>query len=208
MNSCLLCQDTSSIILELDPQFYRCGNCGSVFRHPRYLPTPEAEKERYITHNNDVEDPGYQNFVSPIIGAVCEYFPESSIGLDFGAGTGPVIAKLLEDKGYVIQLWDPFFHPNPEVLVQHYDFIVCCEVIEHFHTPIAEFQLMKRLLKPGGKLFCMTHLLTKETSFADWYYKDDHTHVIFYSEENVHWIKEDIGFSEVTIEGRLVVFSN
>jgi len=30
-------------------------------------------------------------------------------GLDFGAGTGPVISKVLKDKGYCIAQYDIFF---------------------------------------------------------------------------------------------------
>ena len=52
----------------------------------------------------------------------------------------------------------------------------------------------------------MSELLPKDMSFNDWYYKNDPTHVIFYSEENLKWIKENVGFSEVRIDGRLIVF--
>ena len=54
----------------------------------------EAEKARYLTHNNDVEDERYQQFVSPITSAVMKQVqPLRTFGLDYGAGTGPVIAK-------------------------------------------------------------------------------------------------------------------
>ena len=74
------------------------------------------------------------------------------------------------------------------------DFIICCEVIEHFHSPSSEFALLRKLLKPGGSLLCMTHLLPKKTAFRNWYYKNDPTHVIFYSEENIQWIKSNFNF--------------
>jgi ubiquinone/menaquinone biosynthesis C-methylase UbiE len=105
-----------------------------------------------------------------------------------------------------MSLWDPFFHSDESVLNNRYDFIVCCETIEHFYNPLEEFELMITLLKPGGKLCCMSELLPKDMSFNDWYYKNDPTHVIFYSEENLKWIKENVGFSEVRIDGRLIVF--
>lgn len=203
---CPLCYRSTSIQQQLSPQFYSCNTCGTIFRDSSYYLTPEKEKERYLQHNNDVEDTNYQAFVTPIIDEVCRSFDLPSEGLDFGAGTGPVITKILTNKGYGMHLWDPFFHFDESVLKKHYDFIACCETMEHFHKPSKEFKLMKNLLRPGGKLCCMSELFTTDISFDDWYYKNDPTHVIFYSEKNLKWIKEKVGFSEVRIDGRLIVF--
>jgi len=207
MTPCPLCQEATSQQLEFSPQFYACSNCGSVFRHPDYLLPSEHEKERYLLHQNDVEDQGYQAFVSPLVTAVCQSFSPNTIGLDFGAGPAPVAAKLLGNKNYELKFWDPFFHPDTSVLQTTYDFIICCEVMEHFYDPLKEFRVMKSVLNAGGKIFCMTDLLPKMASFKDWYYKNDKTHVLFYSEENLKWIQETVGFSEMTIENRLIVFS-
>lgn len=208
MNSCPLCLESTTRQLESSVQFYKCDHCTTVFRGRQHLLSGDAEMERYLQHNNDVTDTRYQQFVSPIVDKVQLLFPSPVKGLDFGAGTGPVIAKLLGDKGYEIALWDPFFHPDPVVLETKYPLIVCCEVIEHFHTPVAEFQLMKNLLLAGGKLICMTDPFPGDQAFESWHYKEDPTHVIFYSEENLQWIREHFGFSEVTLEGRLVTFTN
>ena len=102
-------------------------------------------------------------------------------------------------------LWDPFFHSDTAVLESTYDFIVCCEVIEHFNTPDEAFKELYALLKPGGRLICKTDLLPV-TAFKDWYYVTDQTHVAFYSEESLRWIQKNVGFSEVQIEGRLITF--
>ncbi|PKA83768.1 methyltransferase family protein [Ulvibacter sp. MAR_2010_11] len=209
MVPCILCHSlqTKLLLYRQEVAYYLCNSCGSVYKDPAGFLDREAEKERYLLHENDVNDHDYQYFVNPIVEEVVKHFPEKSTGLDFGAGTGPVIAKLLSEKGYTISLYDPFFHPNTSVLHKTYDFIVCCEVIEHFHNPEKEFELLHKMLEPEGKLFCMTELLPKEKSFATWYYKDDPTHVLFYSEENLKWIQEHFGFKKVEIEGRLVVFS-
>ena len=206
--NCPLCLNTS--VDEFDNIagiiFLQCVNCKSVFKHFENYPTPKAEKERYLEHNNDTSNKGYQTFVQPIVKSILKSKQNSAVGLDFGAGTGPVIAELLQAKGYNINLYDPFFYPNKGVLNNTYDFIICCEVMEHFHTPNNEFGLLRKLLKPGGTLFCMTHLLPKKIDFRRWYYKNDPTHVIFYSEENIKWIKSNFNFSEATIEDRLIVF--
>ena len=102
-------------------------------------------------------------------------------------------------------LWDPFFHPDTLVLKTSYDFIVCCEVIEHFHKPDEAFKQLYALLKPGGRLICKTDLLP-DTPLKDWYYVTDQTHVAFYSEESLRWIQNNVGFSELQIEERLIIF--
>ncbi|MDT0554661.1 class I SAM-dependent methyltransferase [Patiriisocius hiemis] len=175
--------------------------------HPDFIASPEKEKERYLKHQNDVTDLGYKNFVSPIINTVLTSFSKSAKGLDFGAGTGPVISTILKEKGYKTKLYDPFFHSNKNVLTETYDYIICCEVIEHFNYPKKEFELLKKLLKPGGKLICMTHLLPKLNSLKNWYYLRDFTHVFFYSEATVNYIKDTFRFKEALIDDRLIVLS-
>ena len=205
---CPLCLNTSLDEYETIASilYLQCVDCESVFKRPEDFPTPVEEKNRYLEHNNDVDNAGFQAFVSPIVNSVFKSIPKFAVGLDFGAGTGPVAAKLLEEKGYKVHLYDPFFHPNKDVLNTTYDFIICCEVIEHFHTPTNEFRLLRKLLKSGGSLFCMTDFLPHQSAFKNWYYKNDQTHVIFYSEKSVKWIQSNLGFSKVVIEDRLIVF--
>lgn len=184
--------------------FFECGVCEGILRDQNDYLSAEDEKARYQDHNNDVNDPGYQKFVSPITDAVLEAFGQDAVGLDFGCGTGPVVSKVLNDKGYELVAYDPFFCNKPKTLERQYDYIVCCEVAEHFHDPHKEFELLRKLLKPGGKLYCMTHLYTKDIDFENWYYRNDPTHVFFYRAETFEWIKEHIGFSDFRVEGRLV----
>ncbi|MEX0997915.1 MAG: class I SAM-dependent methyltransferase [Flavobacteriaceae bacterium] len=208
--NCILCKSKLSepIYIENPHRFYDCNCCGSIVRSSDTFPNDSIEIERYESHNNDVNDPRYQKFVSPITNAVqADFEPQNSLGLDFGAGTGPVITKVLNDNGYHLNLYDPFFHPDTSVLEQHYDYIVCCEVIEHFHQPLKEFQRLKNLLKPQGKLYCMTDIFRNQSAFGNWYYKNDPTHVIFYTEKSLQWIQKEVGFENLTIDNRLIVYS-
>lgn len=208
MVRCPLCKSDTTVPTSDNSRFHSCKNCRTVFRNPDNYPSAKEEKERYLEHNNDVEDSRYQDFVMPIVREVnADYKPHQSKGLDFGAGTGPVITKLLRDQGYNIALYDPFFHPDRAVLRGQYDFIVCCEVIEHFHRPLEEFQLLSRLLSPNGRLYCMSLLFDESVSLETWYYAKDSTHVTFYSEANLNWIRKKVGFTKLEIDGRLIVFT-
>ncbi|MCR3921506.1 MAG: class I SAM-dependent methyltransferase [Firmicutes bacterium] len=188
-------------------EYYQCRSCSSILLHPRMFISNEEEKKRYQEHNNDVDDIRYQKFVAPIVTKVRKKFTPAHNGLDFGAGTGPVITKILRDHGYNITIYDPYFWHNPEALEQKYDFIACCEVIEHFHDPAKEFSLLRSLLKPNGSLLCMTDIYTQDIDFKQWYYKNDQTHVFFYHAQAFQWIKAHLHFSTVTIDGRLIHFT-
>ena len=206
--NCPLCNTKSDIYYEDIKKYYRCGCCKAIFMDRKSLSDIKSEKLVYQQHQNDINDKGYQKFVSPITDLILETFLESSKGLDFGAGTGPVLSKVLQDNNFQIKQYDPFFHNYPELLKQKYDYIGSCEVIEHFYNPYKEFLLLKNLLNPHAKIYLMTEIYDDEIDFAKWYYKNDPTHVFFYSKETFRWIKDNFNFKSLNIDKRLIVFGN
>ena len=206
-HNCPLCNSTSTLFCEKTKHlFYKCNTCHGIFRPKHTFLTAEEEKAHYEKHNNDVFDERYQNFVSPIVNAVLQDLSSEAKGLDFGSGTGPVIAKMLTDKGYQVQNYDLFFAKEPSLLNQKYDYISCCEVMEHFHQPYKEFELLKSLLLPKGKLYCKTEVFNNQKPFENWYYKDDFTHVFIYQHKTLEWIKTKFHFSNLVIKEKLIVF--
>lgn len=207
-NNCPLCGNPGVEFYRFNKRLYfQCTNCSGIFVDKKLRPDYTTEKLRYEKHVNNINDEGYQKFVSPITNAILQDFSPSKRGLDFGAGTGSVISKLLTDENFSIELYDPFFHNYPELLDNRYDYIACCEVMEHFYKPKKEFELLLKLLLPDGKLYCMTSLWNENIDFHSWYYKNDVTHVFIYHNNTIQWIKENIGFSRVTIDGSLIIFS-
>ena len=207
-NPCPLCGGSSQVFYQFKKRLYhQCEHCYGIFMDRTLRPNPEEEKARYQEHHNNVDDKKYQAFVSPVTQGILADFKPQNSGLDFGAGTGPVIAKVLKDHYYNIQLYDPFFHDNPQLLQNKYDYIACCEVIEHFYEPKKEFLLLKELMLPHAKLYCMTDIYKEEIDFHTWHYKNDQTHVFIYHRKTLEWIKEEIGFSQMKIKDRLIVFS-
>ena len=210
MVSCILChtQNTQDYFRNEKHHFLVCNECTTVFRNPDTWVNANTEKERYLLHHNEVEDQGYQKFVSPLVEAVLAKYSNAATGLDFGCGTGPVAAALLKQNGFTISLYDPFFHPDESVLKETYDFIICCEVIEHFHDPLKEFKLLKSLLKPHGTLFCMTNLWNgKPEDFKGWWYKNDCTHTLFYNQVNLQIIQQRCGFQNSTVNSTIIEIS-
>jgi 2-polyprenyl-3-methyl-5-hydroxy-6-metoxy-1,4-benzoquinol methylase len=95
---------------------------------------------------------------------------------------------MLREAGHEMALYDPFFYPDPAALTRRYDFITCSETAEHFHRPADEFDLLGRLLNPGGWLAIMTRFPAGDAGFADWHYRKDPTHVVFYSEATLRHV--------------------
>lgn len=206
--NCLLCNSNTSFFYEKrNKTYYKCEKCSSIMLDPLDHVSLEEEKERYETHNNDIEDISYQNFVSPIVESIKKTYNTGHIGLDYGAGPGPVVKSLLEKEGYNIKLYDPYFHYYPKNLYDKYDFIILSEVIEHFNNPYKEFLKLSNLLKKGGALVCMTSIYDEGIDFDKWSYKNDKTHVFFYHKKALEWIKAEFKFSNLEVDGKLIKLS-
>jgi len=204
--NCPLCDGLGKVFYQNRDTYYQCKTCSGIFVDKADRPDSTVEKSRYEIHENNVEDMGYQKFVAPITSSIIRDFSKNDKGLDFGAGTGSAISKVLRDNGFNVLQYDPYFHDYPEFLEQKYDYIACCEVIEHFYNPKKEFLLLYDLLKNNARLYCMTDLYDDSIDFALWYYKNDPTHVFFYQSKTIEWIKKEFGFLNVSIEKRLITF--
>lgn len=182
---CLWCDSLAIKQIVVDTTTYhQCSNCEIVFMDSKQRLDLKAEEARYLLHQNKVTDAGYQNFVLPLKNAVIERFDQNHLGLDYGSGKDSAISYLLSEKNYKINKYDPFFQPDKNVLVNHtYDYIIVCEVAEHFYNPKAEFAKLKSYLKPQGILFVMTSLITAHVNFKSWSYRRDSTHVCFYADK-------------------------
>jgi hypothetical protein len=205
MPTCQLCNAKSTLFYK--DEFYKCSCCKAIFRPKEKLLDNEKEKQRYDSHTNDANDLGYQNFVKPITNSILNEFKSGDIGLDFGCGKDSPIVKILEENSYKIAKYDIFFYDDKKILEQKYDYIACCEVIEHFYTPKKEFELLKSLLKDSGVLYLMTGIYSDEMDFSKWWYKNDLTHVFIYTKETLYWIKKEFGFKDIKIEKNFIRLS-
>ncbi|MGF1630340.1 MAG: class I SAM-dependent methyltransferase [Kiloniellaceae bacterium] len=162
--------------------YWRCSDCQARFLDPGQLPQREDELSHYLQHDNDPDDPGYRGFLAKLADPLLERLGPGRCGLDYGCGPGPALATMLREAGHSVALYDPFFHPDPAPLQRTYDFIACSETAEHFHDPAREFDCLDCLLRPGGWLAVMTCFQRDDARFADWHYRRDPTHVVFYRE--------------------------
>lgn len=181
-NACLVCGTVRPRpFLEVAEQSYwRCDTCEATFLDPDQRPGRDEELAHYRHHENLPDDPRYRRFLSKLADPLLKKLKPGMTGLDYGCGPGPALAVMLEEAGLSTTLYDPFFRPSKDALQQSYDVITLSEVAEHFFEPAAEFERLDRLLKPGGWLGVMTCFQTDDERFANWHYRRDPTHVVFY----------------------------
>ncbi len=204
--TCPLCFNLSDKIE--DDNYYLCSQCKAIFLDNKLYLSQKLEKSRYEEHNNDINDDRYRRFVSPITKAVLKEQSKENIGLDFGAGTGPVISAVLKEHKYNISQYDPFFFNDKKLLEKKYDYIACCEVVEHFNNPYKEFTLLKNLLKPNGSLYLKTYLYNNNIDFKNWRYRKDPTHIFIYQKETFEYIYKKFNFKNLDILDKLIILRN
>ena len=99
-------------------------------------------------------------------------------------------AVMLEEAGHTMALYDIYYHPDATALEKTYDFMTATEVIEHLYHPDQIWQQWLNLVKPGGWIGLMTKLVIDVDAFAGWHYKNDPTHVVFFSRQTFQFLAE------------------
>ena len=164
----------------------------------------EEEKAFYQQHENNPEDTGYRKFLSRMSLPVLDRIAPASHGLDFGCGPGPTLSLMFEEAGHTMAVYDPYFAPHSEALKKHYDFITSTEVFEHLSAPKQILEQLLPMLKPGGWLGIMTKRVIDQEAFSHWHYKNDPTHITFFSDQSFRWIAARYGL-ELSIVDQDVV---
>ena len=206
--NCPLCQsnNVNTFSRSRGRKYLQCKACDLVYLSPEYRPDPMAEYLRYTTHNNDPHDIRYRNFLNRLKTPLVKKLKKASQGLDFGCGPGPTLSIMLEEEGFMMNIYDPFFASDPQVLQYRYDFITCTEAIEHFYYPQKEFYLLNNLLNVGGWLGIMTDIFYEDIDFNSWYYPKDITHATFYSLHTINWIAENFGWKWESPRRNVILF--
>ena len=187
--NCTLCgSPATDYFQDKARKYFQCGDCQLVFVRPESFLTAADEKSQYDLHQNDPTDDGYRKFLSRMSIPMNDLVAKESHGLDFGSGPGPTLSLMLEELGHTMNIYDPFYATDESVLKQKYDFITATEVVEHFHKPSQSLERIWQCLKQGGHLGIMTKLVASQSAFAKWHYKNDPTHVCFFSKQTFEWL--------------------
>lgn len=199
---CPLCSHPQASLYARDRrrQFYQCQQCQLVFVPPEQLPSADLERELYDYHINEPDDERYRAFLRQVTEPLSDllasrYDDMASVHLlDFGSGPGPTLHLMMKQAGVNAVHYDPLYHADETLLNRQYDAITATEVVEHFHRPGEEFdRLFGQLLRSDGVLAIMTKPAVPAEQFPNWHYKNDLSHVCFYSEPCYRFIADRYG---------------
>ena len=190
---CRLCESEKTTLFHTSEnrEYHHCKECDLVYVPTKFYIPKDEEFKKYQNHQNSLQDQGYCDFLNRLLDPLSHYLQEGANGLDFGSGPGPTLSKLMEQRGFRMDIYDIFFADNKEVFEKRYDFITSTEVIEHLHHPLQEIERLWGMLGKGGVLGLMTAFRVED--FKSWYYKRDLTHINFFSPKTFEWLAEYLG---------------
>ncbi len=203
---CPLCHSISCFYCRDDRRdYWQCERCSLVWVPSDYHLNEAEEKAYYDSHENSPQDQGYRNFLSRLATPLIEKIKPGSIGIDYGCGPGPTLSLMLSEVSFPTEIYDPYYAPTKDLLQKKYDYITCTEVIEHIYQPAKVIEQWLHMLKPNGIIGLMTKLVIDKSRFSSWHYKNDPTHVCFYSQNTFQWLAKHYGF-QVEFVGADVIF--
>ncbi len=185
---CPLCGALTSFLLRpRDRELYVCATCDLVHVPQRWHLSPAAQRDRYLLHQNRIDDDGYVRMLQRPIDVLRAQATGVRRVLDYGSGPSPLLVELLRRQGYDAEGYDPLFSPRTDEPAS-FDAVISVETVEHFADPRAELRRMIEIVRPSGWLLVMTQLHGGAETFADWWYVRDATHVAFYSARTFDWL--------------------
>lgn len=186
----------------MNRRYHWCTQCDLVHVAASEHVPPDTERERYLTHNNSLDEPGYVRMLEGVVLAAEAVTDKESFALlDFGCGYAPVLGELARQRGHRVTNYDPIFFPQPEALTQGFDVVTACEVAEHARDPVLFWQHVSSVLPPGGRLVVRSSLHPPDwDGFLRFWYTYDATHVTFYSRACVDYVARRFGFELCSID--------
>lgn len=207
--TCPLCYSENSNRIDGPDKriYYKCDTCLLIYVDSIYHPSKEAERIRYLAHENTIESTGYVNFLNKAISPAMQFLHNAMIGLDYGCGPKPTLSKLLAQQKIQCENFDPIFYPNGKTK-QQYDYIFSTECFEHFFFPSHDIEKIISCLKKNGYLIVMTELWNKLEDFKTWSYPQDFTHSVFYHKTTIDWIATHFELKIVYCDEKRVIIFN
>ena len=211
MCKCKICSATTREIRDKKKEisYYRCLSCGFVYLDDSYMVDCQSEKSQYEMHQNSFESLGYVKMFEDFIElAVSPYQENIDTVLEFGCGTGPVLAELLSRKGMRVDKYDIYFYPKKVYEDKEYDLITSTEVFEHLQNPLETLKLLAHHTKDSGYIILMTKFPPNDDKeFLNWWYRRDVTHISFFTPCSLKIMAKKIALKLVTtINENIVIF--
>lgn len=191
MRKCKICHTHTHTIedTQMGWVFYRCPKCHFISKDERFLLDNLEEKSQYDMHENSMQNSGYVAMFEKFIKNFLLPFKTQGKLLEFGCGPGPVLATLLQSRGFDVTKYDLFYYPDTTYKQKSFDIITSTEVLEHLQNPLEYFLHFKDILHQDGIICLMTLFVsTDDREFLQWWYRRDPTHISFYHPKTIEYI--------------------
>jgi len=187
---------------QMDVVYYRCGECGYIYKSPHNHPNLSDQKSRYDLHQNNSDDPGYRAYFDRFLDWVLPLVGEGGLALDYGCGVSDLLSVMLGERGFAADRYDPIYYPDESYRARRYDLIVSTEVFEHLDTPLSAMKSLSGLLYDNGYVAIQTQFYPpKYEEFGRWYYRMDPTHIGFFSVDTLRYMARSCGLEYVSDDG-------
>jgi hypothetical protein len=203
---CPLCQKSNPIFYQRENlSYHHCQDCDFYYMNDACFLEDADERSRYLNHQNDPEEIRYSQYLNQILTEIKPFIDRSMVGLDYGTGPTVSLARVLTEQGYPCDYYDKYFFP--EIKQSHYDYLILCEVIEHFKNLSAELNNLKNLLTYSKHIFIKTQMCLDEEFFKNWYYPRDPTHVIFFTENSMEILAKKLEMKLIKLSKNIFMLS-
>jgi SAM-dependent methyltransferase len=202
MRSCRICSHPAHLLFNDTRPFFGCNVCGLIFTDC-FISEEAVEKHYKDQHSNSFdwmrEAKGFVEWIKNMGQPV----PLLSLSiLDYGSGSG-LLAEALKNIGFQVDCYEPMLHGkfNPNVYSKSYDVIILNEVMEHLEDINQILDRIYGILALNGVIIIKTLLTDRiindpenfKESFSRWWYKDDPTHISFFSFMTIEYLCHDRG---------------
>lgn len=164
--------------------YHRCTLCGFLFTDAFDTWTKEDYLREIYNDDYVKYDPDYLRSRAEANAEAIHTLIKGRC-LDYGGGNG-YLAELLRKRGINAYSWDPMVDAK-EPMTQ-FQTILSFEVFEHHPDPKALISSIKRLLKPGGKVYFSTL-----TNGEDWYVAPRNGHISIFTKESLNHLGGLVG---------------
>lgn len=216
-HTCGLCGNTQATLYHTHPhrplvgrQYWCCKRCELIQVAKADRISVDHEKALYDLHQNSPDDRGYQEFLTqvtkPLHSLLLEQSKPHAQGLDFGAGPGPAMPRILAALGHQCAIYDLFYAPEKSTLNRTYDFISATEVFEHLAEPAKVLDQLLPCLAPQGLLAVMMQRPDEQVDFSRWGYLNDPTHISFYTNTALSFISSHWPLNEVYRSNNVIIW--
>lgn len=194
--------------------YNRCQNCGHIFAPCFFDWLPYDYTDHIYNDDYIIADPEYVSIRPNGMADGLQNSFDSVVPfinhLDYGGGDG-LMSKLLQNKGWKSESYDPYGQSSQELPTKKYNFITAFEVLEHTAYPLETIETICSLLDEDGGILMLTTGLTDyevddNRKLSWWYIAPRNGHIGIFSSKSISLLAQKLGLTITSFEGKFILY--